>query len=241
MLSRHGDVAAALDWVHQCGVSVDEDLSYLREYEHVTLARVLLAQHAAERSPQVLTDAVGLLRRLLAAAEDAGRTGTVIEVLALLSVARHAAGDDAAALEALARALTLAEPEGYARVFAGEGEPMASLLTAVTRRRPDWAYLRQVREATSRPTGDPVAVSTPGPDRPGADRLIEPLTGRELDVMRLLTSELDGPSIARELVLSLNTVRTHTKNIYAKLGVTSRRAAVARAHQLNLLSRTSPR
>ncbi|WP_346766644.1 LuxR C-terminal-related transcriptional regulator [Nocardioides sp. JQ2195] len=72
---------------------------------------------------------------------------------------------------------------------------------------------------------------------PGAQTLIEPLSDRELDVLRLLASELDGPSIARHLVVSLNTVRTHTKHIYTKLDVNSRRAAVSRAHKIGLLSR----
>ena len=75
---------------------------------------------------------------------------------------------------------------------------------------------------------------------PQRQRLVDPLSARELDVLRLLASDLDGPAIARELVVSLNTVRTHTKNIYAKLGVNSRRAAVTRARELDLLSRTGP-
>jgi LuxR family maltose regulon positive regulatory protein len=241
MLATHGDLPAALDWARQHAVSVDDDLSYLREYEHVTLARVLLAQHAADGSPRSLADAVGLLQRLLAAAEGAGRTGTAIEVLALQGLAHQAAGEHAEALAVTERALTMAEPEGYVRVFAMHGEPLAALLSALDQRRPDWPYLGRILDATRSRTREWVAASPPASGRPAQDRLIDPLTDRERDVMRLLASELDGPAIARELVLSLNTVRTHTKNIYAKLGVTSRRAAVTRAYQLNLLSRTSPR
>ena len=245
VLARQGDVAGALDWSRPSGVSADDDVSYLREYEQVTLARVLLAQHKLEAAQQPLDDAVGLLLRLLVAAEDAGRNGTVIEIRVLLALAHQAAGDDAAALAVLEPALALAEPEGYVRVFIGEGPPMIRLLTALDRVRPDWPYLRQLLQAASEhadePHRGPRPTPTPQPGRPDADRLIEPLTERERDIMRLLASELDGPSIARELVVSLNTVRTHTKNIYAKLGVTNRRAAVARAHQLNLLSRTDHR
>ena len=121
---------------------------------------------------------------------------------------------------------------------------MAALLGALDRQRPGWSYLRRVLDAAAPPTrsGDTVGAAEdvrsgqPGQQSPGG--LVDALTGRERDVLRLLASELDGPAIARELVLSLNTVRTHTKNIYAKLGVTNRRAAVGRAHQLNLLSRT---
>ena len=227
MLAEQGDVPAALDWARQVGVGADDDVSYLREYEHVTLARALLAQHAADGSRPVLAGAVGLLDRLLTAADDGGRQGTVVEVLSLLALAHHAAGDGDSALDALEQALRLAEPEGYVRTIAGVGGQMATLLESVTRRRPDWAYARRLLEVTGRP----------GPTL-AQDRLVVPLTGRERDVLRLLASDLDGPAIARELVLSLNTVRTHTKNIYAKLGVANRRAAVTRAHQLSLLSRT---
>ena len=75
---------------------------------------------------------------------------------------------------------------------------------------------------------------------PRTRALVDPLSARELDVLRLLATDLDGPAIARELVVSLNTVRTHTKNIYAKLGVNSRRAAVTRAGELRLLARPPP-
>jgi LuxR family maltose regulon positive regulatory protein len=124
--------------------------------------------------------------------------------------------------------VTLAEPEGYVRVFVDEGPPMTSLLRAAAKQgtRPD--YVRRLLAAAS------------GIEHPGRTEqaLIEPLSERELDVLRLLGSELDGPAIARELTVSLNTMRTHTKNIYAKLGVTNRRAAVRRAAELNLLPRT---
>ncbi|HET6985241.1 MAG TPA: LuxR C-terminal-related transcriptional regulator [Kribbella sp.] len=211
LLIARGDLSGAEDWVQD--LSADDELSYLREYEHVTLARILLAQHR---------DAGRLLERLRAATEAGGRTGTLIEVLVLQALATR----DLAALE---RALTLAEPEGYVRVFIAEGQPMVALLATLHRRRPDWAYLRKLLEAARRPAG---------PSKPVAQQdLLDPLSDRELDVLRLLASELDGPSIARELVVSLNTVRTHTKHIYTKLGVNNRRTAVRRAHQLNLLTR----
>ena len=123
--------------------------------------------------------------------------------------------------------MTLAQPEGYVRLFADEGPPMATLLKALTQavRRPPatsggcWRRRRAPSTTTS-------AVR---------QALVEPLSDRELDVLRLLGTDLDGPDIARALSVSLNTVRTHTRNIYAKLGVNSRRAAVRQAHELNLL------
>jgi LuxR family maltose regulon positive regulatory protein len=100
------------------------------------------------------------------------------------------------------------------------------MLTMLQRLRPGSAYVRRLLDETRQPA----RVSIP-------QTLLDPLSDRELDVLRLLTSELDGPSIARELVVSLNTVRTHTKHIYTKLGVNNRRAAIRRAHQLGLLTR----
>ena len=132
-----------------------------------------------------------------------------------------------AAVATLRRALTLAEPEGYVRIFVDEGRPMTSLLRAVAKQGPADGYVRRLLGALGA-TADRAPVS---------QNLVDPLSARELDVLRLLGSDLDGPDIARELVVSLNTVRTHTKNIYAKLGVNSRRAAVRLARELDLMPR----
>jgi LuxR family maltose regulon positive regulatory protein len=231
LLAVHGRVAEALGWARERGLSVDDGLSYLREFEHITLARVLLAQHAAGPAERSLHDAARLLERLLAAAEEGERAGSVIEILVLRALALQALGSMPAALAALERAVALAEPEGYVRVFADEGLPMAALLKAVAKQGIARSYARRL-----------LAVSTrTGPGGPVSQALIDPLSERELDVLRLLGTELAGPAIARELTVSLNTVRTHTKNIYAKLGVTNRRAAVRRAADLQLLSRARTR
>ena len=128
----------------------------------------------------------------------------------------------------VARALELGEPEGYVRTFTDEGPAMATLLRTAARRGVSSAYVARLLRS-------PAPVRWTG--RRAADVLVDPLSDRELDVLRLLASELSGPEIARHLVVSLNTVRTHTKNIYAKLGVGSRRAAVRRAEELGLLRR----
>jgi LuxR family maltose regulon positive regulatory protein len=215
----------ALGWAREQGLSPGDDLSYLREFEHITLARMLLARSRAERAEDSAHDAARLLERLLLAANEGGRTGHVIEILVLQALAHQALGDIPAALACLERALTLAEPEGYVRVFTDEGPPMTSLLRAAAKQGTTRNYARRLL----------AALSETGQDRPVRQALIDPLSERELDVLRLLGTELDGPAIARELVVSLNTVRTHTKNIYAKLAVTSRRAAVRRAAELGLL------
>ena len=225
-----GELGEALGWARERGLSVADDLSYLREFEHITLARVLLARYAAERAERSSQEATRLLERLLRAAEEGQRTGSVIEILVLQALAHQARDDIPAALASLRRAVTLAEPEGYVRIFADEGPPMASLLRAAAKQGITPSYVRRLLAAINK-TED---------STPASQGLIEPLSERELDVLRLLGTDLGGPDIARELVVSLNTVRTHTKNIYAKLGVNNRRAAVRRAKELDL-SRTGDR
>ena len=233
-LGRWGE---ALGWARERGLSVDDDLSYLREFEHITLARALLAQHTEERTEHSLHEATQLLERLLRAAEKGARTGRVIEILVLRALAHQMQGDIAAARASLHRALTLSEPEGYVRVFVDEGPPMASLLRAVALAAPGEqkgiapSYVRRIL----------AAINKTEERMPVQQRLAEPLSERELDVLRLLGTDLDGPDIARALFVSLNTMRTHTKNVYAKLGVSNRRAAVRRAEELGLLSGTHDR
>jgi LuxR family maltose regulon positive regulatory protein len=222
-----GDTGAALAWARERGLSAQDDLSYGREFEHVTLARILLEAHRAERSEPRLQDAARLLHRLLAGAEAGGRTGTVIEVLVLQALAHRALGDIASALSSLQRAVELAEPEGYVRIFVDEGAPLGSLLRALAGKSSGGSYAGRILAASN-------AVDH---ERPTRQRLPDPLSDRELDVLRLLGTDLNGPEIARELVVSLNTVRTHQKHIYSKLGVNGRRAAVRRGDELNLLSR----
>jgi len=229
-----GRLAEASEWVRERGVSVADELSYVHEFEHATLARLLLAQGSqdrADRADRATKEAMELLERLLAAAEEGDRLGSVIEILVCLTLAHRTRGDVAGALKSLTRAVSMAEPEGYVRVFIDEGPPMQSLLKLAAKEPNAPSHVRRLLAAA-------VAVQGRTPvDQP----LIEPLSERELEVLRLLESDLDGPDIARELSVSLSTVRTHTRNIYAKLGVNSRRAAVGRAAELGLLSRARDR
>ncbi len=229
--AAQGRLGDASGWVREHGVSVEDNLSYVREYEHITLARVLVAQAKQNHDERPMRDALTLLERLLEGAEGGGRQRSVIEVLVLLALAQHGLGSSSAALVPLGRALALAEPEGYVRTFVAEGAPMAALLTAAAKHgiAPEYArfLLRELGRADGR-------ISA-------RQQLVDPLSERELDALRLLGTDLDGPAIARELVVALSTVRTHTKSIYAKLGVNSRRAAVRRGEELGLLSRATNR
>ena len=228
VLIRQARLAEAFDWVRDEGLSVEDDVNYLREYEHVTLARALLAKYETERDESTVTEATGLLERLLLAADEGGRTGSAIEILVLQARASQMRGDGPEALIPLERALTLAEPEGYMRTFIDEGAPMKTLLEAAAE-----------HGIASRYVGKLLIALTGAEDgKPTDQGLVDALSQRELEVLRLLGSELGGPEIARELVVSLSTVRTHTRNIYAKLGVNNRRAAVRRAEKLHLMSHT---
>ncbi len=231
---RQGKLVEALSWIRRQNLSPDDDLSYLREFEHLTLARVLIAQYKTDRPDDALRAALRLLQRLLQAAEEGGRNGSVIEILVLQALAHQVQSDFPRALAALERALTLAEPEGYVQVFRDEGLPIRELLTRMNASREgrtarQKTYIRKLLATFGAQQGiHPSAFSS-------QPLLVEPLSERELEVLKLLGTELSGPEIADKLNVSLNTVRTHTKNIYSKLGANNRRAAIRRAEELDLL------
>ncbi len=234
LLADHGNLDEPMAWVRARGLSADDDLSYVGEFEHVTMARVLLAEFRAEQSTQSIVDAIRLLERVSVEVEADGRCGDLLEVLVLLALAEDARGDRPAAVAHLERAIALAEPEGYVRLLLDALPWIQPLLEAVATGGRSGTYahrLLDTLETVGASTHHAVRRSTPQP-------LIDPLSGRELDVLRLLTSELTGPEIASELMISVNTMRTHTKSIYSKLGVTSRRAAVRHAEELQLLPRS---
>ncbi len=225
VLLARGDLRQALGWAREHHVSPEDELSHLREFEHITLARLLVAQHADDGSGSSLDDVDRLVRRLLPAAEGGGRTGSVIEILVVQALAHRARGSRREAIDDLRRAVALAEPEGFVRVFVEAGAVIAETLPAVAKQGASRRFVNQLLAAfgTTEPTGH------------AQQELIDPLSERELEVLRLLATHLHGPDIARELVVSVNTIRTHTKHIYAKLGVNNRRAAVRQGKQLNLL------
>ncbi|MAU12821.1 MAG: helix-turn-helix transcriptional regulator [Anaerolineaceae bacterium] len=222
---QQGNLDKAHAWSQQRSLSPDDGLHYMREFEHITLARLLLAQ-SQRGQPNAYEAAVTLLERLYQSAHEGGRIGRVIEIRNVQALALATQGDLSAALPFLQEALSLAEPQGFVRIFVDEGTLMASLLYQALQAGIAPAYVTRLIAAFG---GNQESAA---PLQTGA---LDPLSDRELDVLRLLGTDLTGPEIADQLMVSLNTMRTHSKNIYSKLGVNSRRAAVRRAEELNLI------
>jgi LuxR family maltose regulon positive regulatory protein len=234
-----GRLGESISWAREQELCVEDNLSYLREFEHITLARILLAQSKSDLTDRSSLDAMKLLERLLKAAQKGGRMGSVIEILVLQALAHQTQGNIPAALIPLQQALTLAEPQGYIRMFLDEGSPMARLLREAATHGILSGYTGKLLAAFEA-HGQESASASPIPDwqrqsSPDSQSLIEPLSQRELEVLRLFKTDLLGPEIANQLVIALSTVRTHTKSIYSKLNVNDRRAAVKRATELNLI------
>ena len=240
LLLTQGDLAGAVRWTEQRRLRPDDEPSYAHEPEYLVLARVLLAQDLPDQ-------ALGLLERLHAAAAAQGRTGSVIEARALQALALAASGQESAALAVLAEALSLAWPQGYVRVFADEGAPMGALLgrlIAAQRRDRTAAgdvpleYLGRLARAFGRDGVHAVAPGASSARGGGAvllPGLVEALSERELEVLRLLAAGKQNHQIAEELYVALDTVKKHVTHIFQKLGAANRTEATARAHELDLL------
>ena len=223
-------VAEAIGWAREQRLSVDNDLSYMREFEHLTLARVLIARHGMDAGERPLHDAVRFLERLETAAQEGGRAGSVMEALVLQALAHHALGSISDALDPLERALAPARPEGYLRVFVDEGSRMQDLLRHAAARGIAGGYVRRLLSAfdeSARPS------ATPG-GSPAAGS-VQLLTARELVILRLIAAGLRNQEIARQLFISPATVKRHIANTYLKLGVSHRTEALVRANELKLL------
>lgn len=191
----------------------------LCDIESLVLVRLMTGQGR----PQ---DGLTMLERLLPRMEREGRWGSTIEVHILRALALQAIGDTTQAVLALERALSLAEPEGYVRIFVDEGTPLAELLRRAATRGVAPVYVGQLLAV--------IHAEEPAP-APGIPKLIEPLADREIEVLRLIAAGLSNQEIAENLVLAVSTVKWHINNLYGKLGVSSRTQAIARARDLDLL------
>ena len=234
LLLAQGDVDAAARWTQQRGLGPGDEPDYAREPEYLVLARVLLAQDRPG-------PALALLERLHAAAAAQDRTASIIEIQALRALGLAAAGDENAAVHALAGALTLGCPQGYVRVFADEGPPMVALLgRLVAAQKADQPAARgvplgclaQLLRAFGGNDDAPRSRRGAAAPVPG---LVEQLTAREREVLVLLAAGAPNPRIAEQLVVSLDTVKKHVSHLLAKLGAANRTEAVTRARQLGLI------
>ncbi len=229
---KQGRLSKAKEWRNEHSLSVDDELSYLREFEYITLAQVLVAEYQSNREERVILEALSLLDRLLKAAEDGKRMGSVLEILVTQMVAYQAQGSTSRAFASLERALTLAQPEGYVRIFVDEGDLMRSLL------------LDYRKSSEKQPRGndhelteyaDKLLSAFSQPKNMLQSELVEPLTEREMEVLQLIAQGLSNREISERLFLVLDTVKGHNYKIFYKLQVQRRTEAVARAHELGLL------
>jgi len=226
-----GRLGEALGWAREQGLSVENELSYLHEFNHITLTRVLMACHQSDCADSPISGVMGFLERLLKAAEEGGRMGSVIEILVLQALAYQAQGNLPAALLPLQHALALAGPEGYVRMFLDEGSSMMQLLCEASAREimPDYTdNLLTAFEAEKQKGEDK-------PDQSPTEPLIDPLSQREIKILQLIAQGLSNREIGERLFLALDTIKGHNRKIFDKLQVQSRTEAIARARELGLL------
>jgi LuxR family maltose regulon positive regulatory protein len=214
-----GDLAAAGRWVQEAGIAIDDPVPFAREPEYLSLLRVLLAQGKGDA-------VLAFVGRMLPIVEAAGRVGRTIELLVYQARAYYGKDAIPQALEALERALSLAQPEGYLRMFLDHGPPMAELLRLAGSRGIAVPYVSRLLPAFGDRSGE-----TPAREQP----LIEPLSERELEVLCQLAMGKSNDEIAAALVIATGTVKRHLNNIFGKLDVRNRTQCVARARELHLI------
>jgi LuxR family maltose regulon positive regulatory protein len=216
----------AWDWAGEHQVTAATEPTYLNELNLLTLARLLVATARSEGRPAEVREVMGTLARLLEGAEAGGRVRSVVEILVTRALVLDSLHHRDEALDSLARALGAGVPAGLLRPFLDAGEPLQRLLGEVGRQPATREHVQALRAAAGAATVMPATTDGPGQGM---------LSDRELEVLRLLATPLSGPEIARQLYVSINTLRTHTKRIFTKLDVNTRAAAVSRAADLGLL------
>lgn len=225
-----GNLEAALAWMEASGLSCTDEVSYPCEREYLTLARVCIALGRERPAALDLADVPLLLERLLKDAEARGRISSVIEILILRAMLLQAQHHLPEALNTLQRALLLAMPENYTRIFVDEGAPMATLLRHVRTHGLLSSYVTRLLAAFLPAKESITLLADPAP----AEQMT-PLTEREYDVLRLLEAGASNNEIARQLVVSVNTVKKHVFNLCGKLGAQSRTQAIAKAREMKLV------
>ncbi|MBW2091233.1 MAG: HTH-type transcriptional regulator MalT [Deltaproteobacteria bacterium] len=237
LLLKMGRLEAAEEWVRESGLNIYDDLSHLPfrflQATYLSLARVMIARNETG-------DALKLLEKLLQIAAISGRMGGLIEILIAKALALEKQNETDQAVATVLRALFLSEPEGFIRVFVTEGPPMSSLLNKVLEKQSN-GTLDNTYEVSTEYIKKLLVALEIGAQRSQAQKkldqpLVEPLSDREFDVLKLLAAGLSNREIGEKLYVGINTVKTHIRNIYGKLNVCSRTQAIAQAKKLNLLS-----
>ncbi len=226
-----GDLARAVEWVEQRGLRPTDAPDFSDREDYLAYVRILVAQAK-------LDEAYRILESLRIVMEPTGAITFLLYILTWQAAVLQEQGNHEKALTVLRRALVLAEPEGYIRIFINKGPGLAKLLSKAAEAgscaRFAQKLLEKYRQSVGR-VGPVKPPSSPVESRKISPPLVEPLSRRELEILRLLGSSLSNPEIARELYLSVGTVRTHVKNIYRKLDVNRRMEAVQRARELELI------
>ena len=227
----------ALAWAAKSGLSLLETPDYLHEFERLTLAKIALAEYQHDQNEQHILDVLKLLEGQLKLAQKQNRLHSQIKILVLQAFALQAKGESAQAISSLEKALSLAEPEGYLRIFVNEGEFLRLLILDVRsaiEKSPYFlfGYVEKLLAEFPQPTELQIRKSKFENPKP---ELIDPLSDRELEVLRLIAQGLSNDEITQKLVVALSTVKGHNLRIFAKLQAKSRTEAVARARELGLL------
>lgn len=214
-----GNLEAAKRWAQESGIKITDEYSHPREAEYLSLGRVFLATEEFDQ-------ALELTQMVQKATEAAGRMGSLIDTLLLRALASQAKKDLSQALISLEQAITLAQPEGYIRVFINAGAPMVRLLRHAGSQGIASHYVAKLISEFDRLPEEAIPTTQP---------LIEPLSKREFEVVQLLANGLSNLEIADTLVITVGTVKAHTASIYRKLNVNNRMQAAARVRELNLI------
>jgi len=220
-----GNISAAERWAQANDLRIDSDFEFHREKEYLALVRLLIVQRKFE-------EANALAERIFFMGQETGNKLAELESLVLLSLIIYGQGDVELALDNLQKALTIAKPEGFIRIFVDEGPPMARLLYEALSWGIETNYVQKLLAAFPETEPEKAAKKQ---KLISDGEWIEPLSDRELEVLQLIAEGLSRQEIASQLVLSLNTVKTHARNIFSKLGVNNQMQAVGKARGLGLL------
>jgi LuxR family maltose regulon positive regulatory protein len=214
-------------WVHSTDLQVNSEPDFKRDIDQIILARALVALARNRPKSPYLQDALILLSKLENFATGADLNGKLIEILALQSMAYLINEQEEHAYFSLYKAISLAEPEGYRRTFVDEGKSMEFLLKKLAKKASNREYIQEVLGSfESFQVSDQEYLSLID---------VDPLSSREIEVMKMLATDLSGPKISEEMNIALSTLRFHTRNIYGKLMVNNRRSAVRRAKESHLI------